>query len=210
MAGQVFSATNRCKDRLSTCHSSGHDDTCHRYRIDVVASSVADVVRSAGGWLYDRVMVGWDVNALLPHGRNILPLQILGVKALDLESQFASARERFAGHGLAVSAETFASDARVRMKVLAALDCGLTKVVLWGEGCPEQLERQMRAAQHRLSAAARAFKVQALAAAAIPEDSVDFAETFLCDMKTCLPVDSDMIPSRAEAYAEMSRPRAVL
>ena len=29
-----------------------------RYRLDVVAPNVAEVVRSAGGWLVDRVMAG--------------------------------------------------------------------------------------------------------------------------------------------------------
>jgi len=30
-----------------------------RYRLDVVAADVADVVRFAGGWLFDRAMAGW-------------------------------------------------------------------------------------------------------------------------------------------------------
>ncbi len=38
------------------------------YRLDVVAANPADVVCSVGGWLYDRVRAGWDVNVLLPHG----------------------------------------------------------------------------------------------------------------------------------------------
>ena len=32
-----------------------------RYRLDVVAPSVAEAVRAAGGWMFDRVMAGWDV-----------------------------------------------------------------------------------------------------------------------------------------------------
>ena len=36
-----------------------------RYRLDVVAGSVVDVVRFAGGWLFDRAMAGWDVSVLL-------------------------------------------------------------------------------------------------------------------------------------------------
>ena len=41
-----------------------------RYRLDVVAANVADVVKFAGGWLVDRVMAGWDVTVLIgrPHG----------------------------------------------------------------------------------------------------------------------------------------------
>ena len=29
-----------------------------RYRLDVVAPSVAEAVRYAGGWMFDRVMAG--------------------------------------------------------------------------------------------------------------------------------------------------------
>jgi hypothetical protein len=162
-------------------------DACPRYRINVVACSVADVVRSAGGWLYDRVMVGWDVNAVLPAGGNTRSLQILGVGTLDLESQFGSAREGLPGYGLAVSAEVFASDARVRAEVLKALDRRMTEVMLWGEGWPVKVDRQLSAVQHRLSAGARAFKVQALVAADIQHRSVDFTETFLCDVNSCAP-----------------------
>ena len=32
-----------------------------KYRLDVVAASSADVVCSVGGWLYDRVLAGWEV-----------------------------------------------------------------------------------------------------------------------------------------------------
>ncbi len=30
-----------------------------RYLLDVTASDIADLVRSAGGWLFDRSMAGW-------------------------------------------------------------------------------------------------------------------------------------------------------
>lgn len=206
MAAQALGVSDRGEDFVSVSHSPLHDDTRLRYRVDVVAPSVADVVRSAGGWLYDRVMVGWDVNALLPQGRNTRPLQILGVRASDLESEFASAREGLAGHGLAVSAEMFATDARVRMKVLKALDCGLTELMLWGEGWPAKVDRQVGAVQHRLSAAARAFKVQALAAAEIPHNCGDFTETFLCDMKR-VRQGSEMIPLGSEGFEGVTATR---
>lgn len=60
-----------------------------KYRLDVVANSVVDVVRSAGGWLYDRVAAGWEVTVLLPQHGDTRPLQILGVHALELKSRFA-------------------------------------------------------------------------------------------------------------------------
>jgi hypothetical protein len=36
-----------------------------RYQLNVIAASVAGVVQSAGGWLFDRRMTGWEVNILL-------------------------------------------------------------------------------------------------------------------------------------------------
>ena len=36
-----------------------------RYRLDVVAPSVVEAVRAAGGWMFDRVMAGWDVRVLV-------------------------------------------------------------------------------------------------------------------------------------------------
>ena len=50
-----------------------------RYRLDVVAPSVPEVVRFAGGWLVDRVMAGWDVTVLIDTNEDLRPLEILGV-----------------------------------------------------------------------------------------------------------------------------------
>ena len=65
-----------------------------RYRLDVVAASVADVVRFAGGWLFDRAMAGWDVTVLLTDRvadhRDERPLHILGAQTLDLEDALAA------------------------------------------------------------------------------------------------------------------------
>src|SRR3984885_6398882 len=80
-----------------------------KYRLDVVASSPADVVCCVGGWLYDRVRAGWDVNVLLPQRCDSRPLQILGIEAADLDSQIAPTSMGCAARGLAVSADMFAS-----------------------------------------------------------------------------------------------------
>ena len=45
-----------------------------RYRLDVVAANAADAVRFAGGWMYDRVMAGWDVTVLLADRTDERPL----------------------------------------------------------------------------------------------------------------------------------------
>ncbi|HWE91683.1 MAG TPA: hypothetical protein VG317_19635, partial [Pseudonocardiaceae bacterium] len=59
--------------RGSAAGATRADAECLRYRLDVVAVSAADVVQSAGGWLYDRVMAGWEVTALLPDGCDTRP-----------------------------------------------------------------------------------------------------------------------------------------
>ena len=64
-----------------------HDGAALKYRLDVVASSPADVVCSVGGWLYDRVRAGWEVNVLLPQPCDTRPLQILGMHASELDSK---------------------------------------------------------------------------------------------------------------------------
>jgi hypothetical protein len=159
-----------------------------RYRLDVVAASAGDAVRAAGGWMYDRATAGWEVTVLLPQACDTRPLQILGVGAVDLDSGFT----RPMSQGLAVSAEVFTADARVRAKVLTALDHRLTEVALWGDGWSLG-NRGMTRVQHVLSGAARVFKGYALTAAGIGCGAVDPTETLLCDMATGSRVDSELI-----------------
>jgi hypothetical protein len=169
-----------------------------RYRLDVVASSVADVVRFAGGWLFDRAMAGWDVTVLLtdepveqPDDR---PLQILGAQTLDLESALASVQTRPRPQALAVAADLFGCDSRVRQGVLQALDHGATEVTLWGETWPAELDDTVGLVQHRLSMAAQTFKARALAAAGVAETSIGGAETFRSGTLAC-PSAADLIPA---------------
>ena len=171
-------------------HQDGGAD---RYRLDVVAASPADVVCSIGGWLYDRVRAGWEVNVLLPQQCDTRPLQILGIQASELDSQISPASTGCAARGLAVSAEMFASDVRIRQEVLDALDRWMTEVTLWHDGWPLAVGHRTTAVQHVLSAAACAFKRHALTAAGITA-AVGPTETLRSDMKACLPVDSELIP----------------
>jgi hypothetical protein len=177
--------------RVSAARATRADGECLRYRLDVVAGSAADVVQSAGGWLYDRVMAGWEVTALVPHGGDTRSLRILGVQAFDAGARPALTASK--SQSLAVSAEAFTADARVREKVLASLGDRLTEVALWGDGWPLPVNRAMTRAQHVLSAAARRFKGYALAAAGIACDSVDPTETLLCDLATYSPADSQLV-----------------
>jgi hypothetical protein len=179
--------------RISAVRATRADGECLRYRLDVVAASPADVVQSAGGWLYDRVMAGWEVTVLLPHSCDSRALRILGVRTSELDAEFASMGAGSARQSLAVSAQAFIADARVRDKVLESLDNRLTAVALWGEGWPLGVNRAMTRAQHVLSAAARTFKGYALAAAGIPCNRVDPTESLLFDTTTCSRVGSELI-----------------
>lgn len=182
--------------RVNAARAGRADREGLRYRLDVIAMSAADVVQSAGGWLYDRAMAGWQVTVLLPNGGDARSLRILGVQALDLEERFAATGPGLTSHSLAVSAEAFTADGRVRDKVLTSLDDRLTEVALWGQaaqGWPLPVHRGVARAQYPLSAAARKFKGHALAAAGIDCPTVYSTETLLCDLATCGRGDSGLV-----------------
>jgi hypothetical protein len=164
-----------------------------KYRLDVVASGPADVVRCIGGWLYDRVRAGWEVNVLLPQHLDSRSLQILGVQTSELDAEISATNTGGAARGLAVSSDMFTSDVRVRHQVLKALDRRMTEVTLWHDDWPLAVGHRTTTVQHVLSGAARAFKRHALIAAGIA-DTVGPTEILRSDMKACLPVDSELIP----------------
>jgi hypothetical protein len=176
---------------FAAARSNNGNPECLRYRLDVVAGSAVDVVHSAGGWLYDRVMAGWEATVLLPPGCDTRPLRILGV-GVDTGSEFVSTAVESTSHTLAVSAEAFTADARVRDKVFKSLDDRVTEVALWGDGWPLGVNRGMTRAQHVLSAAARTFKGYALAAAGIPSALVEPTETLLCEASYSR-IDSELV-----------------
>jgi hypothetical protein len=163
-----------------------------RYRLDVVAPTVLDAVKFAGGWVYDRVMAGWDVTVLIDDDEDARPLEILGAEVRDLESVLESWQDRPHPQTIAVAADLFDRDSRVRKGVLSALEQGATEVTLWGEGLPAEIDKSVDSVQHQLTAAARAFKAQALAAANNSE-AVGHTETFRCGMMAS--VAADLIPA---------------
>ena len=173
-----------------------------RYRLDVVASSVADVVRFAGGWLFDRSMAGWDVTVLLTDladCSDVRPLQIIGAQTLDLGDALAAVESRPHPQALAAAADLFGCDSRVRQGVLQALDHGVTEVTLWGESWPAELDDSVGLVQHRLSMAAKIFKGEALAAAlngeGVAHGSIGYIETFRSGLLAWPSVAADLVPA---------------
>jgi len=175
--------------RVTAARAAPGDAPSLRYRLDVVAAGVADVVQSAGGWLYDRVMAGWEVTVRLPHSCDTRALRILGVRVSDCRSWWYGTE--IADQSLAVSAEAFRADTRVRDRVLESLDGRLTEVALWGDGWPPGVHRVMTRAQHVLCAAARTFKGHALVAAGIGCRTVSPTESLLCDVWS--PVEPQLV-----------------
>lgn len=129
-----------------------------RYRLAVVGGTAAEVVRHAGGWLCDRTMAGWEVTVVLADPRDAQAIEILGAAVLDLETSLTAPVHDPWPHALAVSADLFAADARVRRGLLDCLDGRRAEVVVWGDTLPPVLVPRMRPVRHRSSYAAQAFK----------------------------------------------------
>lgn len=144
----------------------------------VVAPGTVSAVRHVGGWLFDRVMAGWDATVLVADQLDSRPLRILGADTTDLESALASPAGGPRPQAMAVEAGLYGADPRVRRIVREALDEGATELRIWGDTWPAGLDCGGGPVQHRLSVAARAFKAQALAAAAAPADAMAGTETF--------------------------------
>ena len=135
---------------------------------------------------------GWDVTVLIGNDDDARPLEILGAQVRDLESVLEAWEDRPHPQTVAVAADVFDSDPRVHQHVLNALEQGATEVTLWGERLPAELDESVDSVEHHLSAAARAFKSQALAAANA-EAAVAHAETFRCGMSVS--VAADLVPA---------------
>jgi hypothetical protein len=151
--------------------------TSCRYRLDVMATSVVDVVSFAGGWLYDRTMDGWDITMLIAaRAEDARPLHIIGARTLDLEAAFERPERHPAA--LSVAADLYASDERVRHAVSKTLRLPTPEITVWGEDRPAELSRSAAEVQHQLTSAASVFKMHALTAAGLLVDCVDPLESF--------------------------------
>lgn len=171
---------------LTTIQSTGADAPVRlrpryrdiSYRVVVLCEGVSDVVRAAGGWLFDRSLAGCEVNVLLTDGPNDRALRILGAHAIELDSAMASEVLSLRPDILAVAGDLFQRDARVRHSVLETIDSGLTHVMMWGDEPPPEFDGLVKPVEYRPTIAARAFKESALAAAGASQDSSGHIETF--------------------------------
>src|ERR1700749_2864333 len=58
-------------------------------RMVAIAPTVADAIESAGGWLFDQALAGWDVTVIMAEQADCRPLRILGVRDYTLESMLS-------------------------------------------------------------------------------------------------------------------------
>lgn len=143
-----------------------------------IAPSAAEAVRCAGGWLFDQVMAGWDVTVVTADQGDPRPLQILGVRARDLNTVFAMPVLGPCLQAIAVRTDLYDADERVRRFVLAVAEAGSADIRLWGDMWPADFDGDADPVTHRLSLAARAFKAQAMAAASLPAEPSAETEVF--------------------------------
>ncbi|MCB0941129.1 MAG: hypothetical protein KDB72_12960 [Mycobacterium sp.] len=163
-----------------------------RYELDVIGGSVADVVACAGGWLFDRVMAGWDVTVAVPHGLDAAPLRILGVRTVGLEALLGS---RPPTRALAAAGPVCNAEDRVRDAVGHALRSARTEVTLWGDAWIPVLGSRGAAVRHELSSAARVFKAQAASAAGTDPAPVAAFEAFYSHGRPTRTDYPDLLPA---------------
>jgi hypothetical protein len=166
----------------SAARARSRASTVLQHEMTVVASGVADVVASTGGWLYDRRMAGWKVNVLVADRTGERALRILGADVLDLTGDLeAITDDPDRAATLAVAADLYTADRRVRQFVSSS-DRRRAEVALWGD--TGSLVEDVSAVCYRLSGAARAFKAQALLAVGVPSETVASTEAlFRCGVK---------------------------
>src|SRR6202035_648227 len=154
MARQARRSKHTTRDAVAQSRSHAATSMLFRYQLNVIAASVADVVQSAGGWLFDRRMAGWDVNILLSGQDDPRALRILGATTVDLRTGLASLlRGPDRAAALAGAADLLAIDESIEEEVLEAVRSGLTEVALWGDTRPANVGGQVDPTEYRLSAA---------------------------------------------------------
>lgn len=146
------------------------------YQLDIIGDDMSDLVRHAGGWIYDRVAAGWEVTVLLPFADDPRPMRILGAHS-EVVDPVRRLDER-CPQAIAASARLCDHDSGMTAALLTALHTRDAEVTLWGEPWPADLQSPPVAATHRLSLAARAFKSQALAASGAARVPVGAYEVF--------------------------------
>jgi hypothetical protein len=139
-----------------------------------------------GGWLFDQAMAGSDAVVLTSDRCETKAAAILGARAYDLEAGIARLLPGAGLQAVALPADLYDRDSRVRVAVLDALHQGSAEIMFSGDALPSQFERMGSPVRYQLTIAARAFKAYAIAASPSadcgthpgPAGAGQFVETF--------------------------------
>ncbi|TVY00848.1 hypothetical protein FPV58_15160 [Mycolicibacterium porcinum] len=169
-------------------HIETPDSEVFRHRLHVIAASSVDVVCSAGGWLADRALAGWDVLVYLPDDQDPAPLRVLGLaprsmgQLSDLAQSFRRERRgkrRNAPAALAVDAAMVSGHSLVTSCIERAFADATVEILMWGAVPVDALGERFVRTPCRASTAGRAFKSHALSAAAVAQRSSDIEEVHI-------------------------------
>ncbi|OBG30261.1 hypothetical protein A5764_20130 [Mycobacterium sp. 852002-51057_SCH5723018] len=162
------------------------------YTLDVVAADTTDAVHAAGGLMFDRMREGWTVRVFVLDDLHPRPLQILGADCAyyDGSDGVAPWSSRTA---LAVSSTAVARRDAVHDDTLARIRRGRAEITLWGDP-PADMRPHLMAIEHRLTAAARAFKASAQMACPTEGSAIGDAERFYGLGTLCVPGNPDLTP----------------
>lgn len=160
MAAGAFASTPGPRRRST--HAEAEAGAAARHRLDVIAGSVPDVIRSAGGWLADRALAGWDVNVFVPDADDAAPLRILGATPHRLADAPTYRADPHRPTAVAVSAD-------MQEHLADEIARGVTEVTVWGREVPPDVAERLQSVEHVPSGAARAFKRHAMHAAALDD-----------------------------------------
>jgi hypothetical protein len=149
-----------------------------RRQLAVIAPSVGEAVRHAGGWLFDLVWAGWDGVVITAEQADPAPARILGARAFDLGVLRASPLADRSMHAIVVEANLYNCDARVRRLVQQVSCPDLTELMLCGGDLTRSLHDAADSVPYRPSVAARAFKAQAMTVAAVRAEASGDIEMF--------------------------------
>lgn len=138
------------------------------YRVHVVTDSVSEAIRHAGGLMFDRRRAGWDVVVTTQDHSYSRPLAILGVRVL-VPGRLDDHDARSPGDPCTVIA-SFGT----QLDDGGALTGLPDQDLLWWPQGDAGRPLPLRAVRHDLSAAARAFKDQALRCVGCLSDTQPF------------------------------------
>lgn len=163
------------------------------YRLDVIAASVPDAIRYAGGLMFDRGRAGWRVAVVTDDATHSRALAILGANTQSP----ARLEARPSGQARAYRIRVLPIDElTVSRQGPAAEDSEAeprARLLFWGPRVTSESTGLLYAVRHDLSPAARTFKAHALHCAGL-DTFVESSERFWANDALAADLFDDLRP----------------